>query len=113
MKKNDKKMENTIVKALTSVCETLEDEVPGFSWLTHFVDYAQFPQSLKIVFVFDTRQSLDIAKSQGINQTVQTLTKTSLANEGVLVNSLDRMMVFDTEENGADFNSVGWCRRYS
>lgn len=58
MKRNEKRIENSIVKALNDVCETLKKESEGFAWLTHFVNYANFPQSLKLVFVFDTNQSL-------------------------------------------------------
>ncbi len=64
LKRNEQKMESAIVKAMNDVCETLKLEYDGFTWLTHFVNYANFPQSLKIVFVFDTSQSLEEAKNK-------------------------------------------------
>ena len=54
MKKTDKKMDNHIRRVLTDVCETSLKDINGFAWLTHTVNYAQFPQSLKVICVFDT-----------------------------------------------------------
>jgi len=54
MKKTDKKMDNHIRRVLTDVCETSLTDISGFAWLTHTVNYAQFPQSLKVICVFDT-----------------------------------------------------------
>ena len=48
-------IERQLVAALTDACETAKAEIPGFEWLTHTVNYADFPQSLRITWVFDTR----------------------------------------------------------
>ena len=113
LKKNEKKIESAIVKALNSVCETLKHESKGFTWLTHFVDYANFRQSLKLVFVFDTNQSLVDAKNETLFKKIFELTETRLSSEGIYVKRLDKAVFFDTEENGADFNDTSWCRKYS
>ena len=113
LKRNEKKIENAIVRALNGVCETLRYESNGFSWLTHFVDYSNFPQSLKLVFVFDTNQSLKSAKNEALFQTIFELTETRLKSEGVYVKRIDKAVFFDTDENGADFNDASWCRKYS
>ena len=113
LKRNEKKTESAIVKALNDVCETLKHKSDGFSWLTHFVDYSNFPQSLKLVFVFNTNQSLESAKNKATFQTIFQLTENRLKREGVSVNRIDKTVFFDTEENGADFNDANWCRKYS
>ena len=58
MKKSDKKIDNTVRKALTEVCEAALTEVAGFKWLTHFVNHNDFPDSLSVVCVFDTNVEL-------------------------------------------------------
>ena len=112
LKRNEKKVEGSIVKALNDVCETLKYEFNGFSWLTHFVDYSNFPQSLKLVFVFDTNQSLEGAKNKALFKTIFELTETRLTSEGVYVKRIDKAVFFATEENGADFNDASWCRKF-
>lgn len=52
MRKTDRKLEQQIIRQLTLVCETAKAEYPGFIWLTHTVNYQQFPQSLKVTLVF-------------------------------------------------------------
>lgn len=53
MRKTDKKIDKAIISALTEVCEEAKFEHPGFSWLTHEVDYQRFPSSLRVTLVFD------------------------------------------------------------
>ena len=113
MNRNQKKIESAIVKALNDVCETLKDKYSGFSWLTHFVDYSNFPQSLKIVFVFDTKSSLEKAKNEALFKTIFALTESHLKRESVTIKRIDKTVFFDTEEMGADFDDSNWCRKYS
>ncbi len=61
MKKTDRKLDNKIIKALTIVCEDALDRIEGFQWLTHAVNYDQFPASLKVTCVFDDEWSLQMA----------------------------------------------------
>ncbi len=113
MKKNDKKIEHSIVKALNTICETLKEESNGFIWLTHFVDYSNYPQSLKLIFVFKTNQQLEIAKNKTLFHRVFQLTESHLKRESIHIKHIEKSVYFDTEENGADYNDVSWCRKYS
>lgn len=113
MKRTDKKLESAIVKALYEVCESLKLESVGFSWLTHFVDYSDFPQSFKIVFVYDSNQNCERARNKAQFKTIFQLTQSSLVRAGVSVKGIDKAMIFDTEENGADIDNRNWCRRYT
>jgi len=113
MKRNDKKIEHSIVKALNEVCEILKQKQNGFVWLTHFVDYANFPNSLKIVFVFDNNQNLIEAKSASLFKTIFQLCESHLKRESIHIKRIEKAVFFDTEENGADFDSTYWCRKYS
>ncbi|MCC4221930.1 Fis family transcriptional regulator [Vibrio campbellii] len=56
MRKSDKKIENQIREVLTDVCEDTLKSYEGFVWVTHTVNYSSFPQSLKIICVFETSQ---------------------------------------------------------
>jgi hypothetical protein len=113
MIRTDKKTESAIVNALNEVCETLKLKSVGFSWLTHFVDYSDFPQSLKIVFVYDSNQNCEHARNKTQLKTISQLTESSLVKAGVVIKVIDNAMFFDTEENGADVDNRNWCRRYT
>lgn len=112
MNKNDKKTENKIVRALNSVCDILKFDIEGFCWLTHFVDYANVPQSLRIVVVFDTDLSLANAKGHGLEKTITALAGTHLVKEGFVIAHIEQAIFFDTEENGAEVENSKWCRKY-
>ena len=64
MRKTDKRLENTLIAALTKVCEAALEEFDGFRWLTHFANYSDFPDSLTIVCIFDTKMTKNVNFSQ-------------------------------------------------
>lgn len=113
MKKTEKKTEKAIVNALNVVCECLKNKSDGFSWLTHFVDYGNFPDSLKLVFVFDTKTNLECAKNVAQFSSIYELVDAAFKREGIHVEDIDKVMFFDAEENGADVYDMKWCRKYS
>ncbi|ABV87179.1 hypothetical protein [Shewanella pealeana] len=83
MRKTDKKIDNAIRLALTQVCEALKDEVEGFIWLTHSVNFSQGLDSLVITFMFESQALLDKANSE--QQTLQmiALAQASLEMENI------------------------------
>ncbi|MCC5878822.1 MAG: hypothetical protein JJU03_02850 [Idiomarina sp.] len=64
MRKTDKKTDREIIKQLTALCEAAKDTHTGFIWLTHEVNYQRFPQSLKVVLVFDDEVSEEVLLSE-------------------------------------------------
>lgn len=113
LKKADRKIERKIVRALTDICNCLKPDTEGFSWLTHFVDYANASNSLRIVCVFDTDQALNRARDAGFIQRFPTLAKNQLETEGLDILHIEKVVYFDTVENGADVSDTRWCRKYA
>ncbi|AZF48699.1 hypothetical protein [Pseudomonas sp. R2-7-07] len=91
-------IERRLVAALTEACETAKAEIPGFEWLTHEVNYAAFPQSLRVIWVFDTRISKEQALAKGEDQRMRELTGIALSDAGVDLPLLHRCVGFDSEE---------------
>ena len=58
MRKTDKKLENTLIAALTEVCEAALEAFDGFQWLTHFVNYSHFPSSQKMEYSISGRREM-------------------------------------------------------
>ena len=113
MNKNEKNLDKAIVKALSDICETLKLRYDSFAWLTHFVNYNQYPQSLKIVFVFESNHALKKAKSEGLFKDIFELTESRLKRKSITIKHIDKAVFFDTEENGADFDSIKWGKKYN
>lgn len=98
MKKTDKKIENAIRIALTKVCEVALDEVPGFKWITHFVNYDAFPGSLSIVCVFGTKHELSSALSAHHDDFLRTLIVSELGAANIQYKNRPQFVRFDSEE---------------
>mgnify|MGYP000013955694 CR=1 FL=1 len=98
MKKADKKIDNQICKSLTIACETAKEEVPGFQWLTHLVNYNKFPDSLSVICVFDTKVGLEQARKQKKDQFIVGLIKRELEQINIRFKDINRHVSFDTEK---------------
>jgi len=65
MRKSDKKIENKIRQALTEVCDLALQEISGYLWITHQVNYQRFPDSLIITCMFADKETAHDAQQQG------------------------------------------------
>ncbi len=97
MKKTHKKIDNQLRVTLTKVCEIALENVAGFQWLTHLVDYDNFPASLKIICVFDTIQNEMLAQ-QNQHAYLCELINRELLKENIKLSDINRQVRFDCEE---------------
>ena len=111
MRKTDKKMDNNICRVLTDVCENVLKEYVGFQWLTHLVNYSDFPKSLKIICVFDTNENLARFLEGDASQDLRKTMHAKLLPIGVKVNDLGSQIHYDTEENCDLKNNGNWADR--
>lgn len=97
MRKSDKKTENQIREVLTEVCEDTLKGYDGFLWVTHTVKYSSFPQSLKIVCVFDTNQDrANFLVGEGPRHVSATIQK-AFNKVGVQFKNVDKQISYDTQ----------------
>ena len=111
MRKTDKKIENSIVSALTKACEDDLKAHEGFVWITHIVEYSSFPQSLTIVCVFETNDRLHRAIERDSTEEMKTAIETRLLSQGIKIKDIKRRIVFDTEEACDDEHKGNWSKR--
>ena len=71
MKKTDKKIDNAICQTLTQLCEIQLKKIDGFQWITHAVNYKQFPNSLQVTCIFDSETSLATINEAPLRQAIQ------------------------------------------
>ena len=113
MKKSDKKLDNSLCKALTEVCESALEETVGFRWLTHLVNYNNFPASLVVVCVFETNAELDNVKINNQDQVIVKLIRKALLSVHIKLSDIRKQIIFDTEENCENENNGRWNQRFS
>ena len=111
MRKSDKKLDNQIRSGLTDVCEAALKDLEGFQWLTHLVNFNNFPQSLKVICVFDTNDSLDNYLLSGKNDYIQSLIVSELQKLDISLKSVRNQILFDTEENCKSQHNGNWSKR--
>ncbi|MEZ0148114.1 MAG: hypothetical protein AB9Q19_02160 [Candidatus Reddybacter sp.] len=98
MKKTDKKNEKAIREALTEVCDIALDEVAGFQWLTHLVNYSRFPDSLSVVCVFATETDLANALLAKHDDFLRSVIREKLSAVGIALQDTSQQVSFDSEE---------------
>jgi len=112
MRKSDKKMENELRVMLTDVCEITLKEFSGFQWLTHRVNYSDFPNSLKIICIFDTNINLNSFMTINGHHEINRLIQKNLFKLNININNMTRHISYDTEENCNKNNNGIWKERH-
>ncbi|MCI3945217.1 hypothetical protein BW686_12670 [Pseudomonas syringae] len=110
-KREQARAERQLVTALTQACETAKSEMPGFRWLTHEVDYAAFPASLQVVWVFDTQAEKQAALACGLGERMIELTAAAFEEAQVSVSSISAHVHVDCEEQCHFENGGDWQQR--
>ena len=111
MRKTDKKIDNQLRLVLTDVCEFALEEIDGFQWLTHVVNYANFPSSLRVVCVFDTNSNLTFFMSQINKSQLPCLIDKNLQEVGITLKNVHNHIVYDTQQNCEKDHCGKWADR--
>ena len=111
MRKSDKKIDNQLRTVLTRVCEEALKSIDGFQWLTHTVNYTQFPESLKVVCVFDSNDNLNLYQQSEHRHSFESMIADVLVDTGIKKTSLKRHLAYDTEENCERQHQGNWALR--
>lgn len=90
-------IERELIRALTLACEMAKSEIVGFQWLTHDVDYEQFPQSLVVTWMFDSEANRTRALASPDKARMLALTQAAFDEVGVSVTSIAEHVAFAVE----------------
>lgn len=110
-KREQARIERRLASTLTEACETAKAEIVGFVWLTHEVDYAAFPASLRVVWVFDTQDNKAQAIASDQRQRMVELTARALDAADVGIGNVSAQVQFDSEEQCQRANGGNWQQR--
>ena len=98
MRKTDKKIDNAIRDALIAVCDQALVSFEGFQWLTHRVNYDNFPNSLNVICVFSTDEQLAALRQGGYDIVLRQLIKQHLTDINVVMKDINKQVTFDSEQ---------------
>lgn len=112
MRKSDKKIENQLRVMLTEVCEQALKNYSGFVWLTHLVNYSDFPKSLKIICVFDTNASRSLCIKNNDCLEMGHLIQKRLFELNINFKNITNHIVYDTEEDCHKSHQGKWADRF-
>jgi arylamine N-acetyltransferase len=98
MRKSDKKIDNQIRHVLTDFCENTLKQFDGFNWITHTVNYSNFPQSLHITVVFQDSNSLLLFK-QNHQHKIENQLSDLLNSTGINIRLIKHLVSYDTINN--------------
>lgn len=90
-------IERELIRALTLACETAKSEIVGFQWLTHDVDYEQFPQSLVVTWMFDSEANRTRALASADQARMLALTLAAFDEVGISVSRIVDHVTFSVE----------------
>jgi hypothetical protein len=107
----DKKRDKALTEALTAVCEKALEQIPGFEWLTHDVDFQRPEQSLRITCVFATSADIEMAREQGLLQCLQAWIKISLKEQAIALATPGKQIVYDAESACQSQHGGNWALR--
>lgn len=97
MRKTDKKMDNQLRIVLTELCETTLKDIKGFQWITHSVNYNDFPKSLKVVCVFDDHDYLTNFIDNNHNIALTNLIEHKLSAIGIKLKNISKHISFENQ----------------
>lgn len=106
-----KRLDKQLVRQLTRACELAKSELAGFQWLTHQLDSRAVPDSLQVIWVFDTDAHLAQALRAGGERTMQRLTQDALNAAGVELATIEQHVSFDSEQACQRSHGGDWSAR--
>lgn len=92
MKKTDKKIDKKLREALTNVCEWALDEIDGYQWISHSVNYDRFPASLMINCAFTSQKEIDSLKHSQQDKHLQKIIYEKLADVDIKLQDLNKQI---------------------
>ena len=111
MKKTDKTLESTIVTLLTKVCEQSLKSIDGFQWLTHWVNYKDFPRSLTVICVFETKDHVSKLLNSASHDDLLNLIIEALKSAAIELPNAQQQIQLDSEEACNLEHAGNWKRR--
>ncbi|MFP3924166.1 MULTISPECIES: hypothetical protein [Pseudomonas] len=104
------RIERRLIATLTEACETAKSEIKGFTWLTHTADLNALADTLKVIWVFETRADKQRAQLEAKARIFE-LTAIALNEACIDLKLSDRNVRLDSEEECQRAHEGNWQKR--
>ena len=94
MRKTDKKIENQLRQSLTEVCHFALENIEGYQWITHKVNYDSFPNSLQIICAFMSQSDIDELKRSQQDRMLKENIEKQLAGINIKLKNADKQITY-------------------
>jgi hypothetical protein len=109
--RHQRQLDQELVRSLTRACEAAKAEVEGFAWVTHAAQWDNFPASLRLVWVFETKADVEQALEKGYGERLYALSTEALSESGIQVQKITAHVSFDSEEECQRVDHGNWQLR--
>ena len=113
MRKSDKKIEKQLRDGLTNVCDHLLDQALGFEWITHTVNFNRFPNSLRIICIFNSKNAEESFRHSPHCSDLLAVINHKLQQQGLPITLSATQLHFDNEESCQLHHQGNWSARLS
>lgn len=94
MRKTDKKIENQLRQSLTEVCHFALENIEGYQWITHKVNYDSFPDSLQIICAFLSQSDIDELKRSQQDRMLKKNIEAKLTSINIKLKNADKQITY-------------------
>lgn len=112
LSKTQIKTDRAIGKALQDLRELHGSTFCGFQRFHHQANYTNFPASLMITCVYDTRDNAETARAEH-HEKVAKLIQAKLLKIGIRFKKLDKQIMLDSEEACLSEHNGDWDQRFA
>ena len=94
MRKTDKKIDNKLRQSLTEVCDFALESIEGYQWITHKVNYENFPDSLQITCAFIAQSNIDELKHSQQDRVLRKTIEEQLTGIDIKLKNAEKQIIF-------------------
>tara|TARA_R110002051_G_scaffold244968_1_gene304782 strand:- start:804 stop:1199 length:396 start_codon:yes stop_codon:yes gene_type:complete len=109
--REQRQLDRELSRTLTQACDVAKAEVGGFAWVTHEVQWDDFPASLRVIWIFESNADIARALKEGWNQRLLALTDRALRDAEITVKRVEQHMDLDSEEECQRADAGNWRAR--
>ena len=94
MRKTDKKIENQLRQSLTEVCDFALENIKGYQWISHKVNYDIFSDSLQIICAFTSQSDIDELKRSQQDRVLKKNIEAKLTSINIKLKNADKQITY-------------------
>lgn len=109
--RQQRQLDRELSRTLTQACEVAKAEFAGFAWVTHEVQWDDFPASLRIIWIFESNADIARALKASRDKRLMSLSDSALREAGIALKRIEKHVHLDSEEECLRADAGNWRAR--